>query len=44
MPGCDTEGCENGMYPPCVPVVEYEGSAVVNGIKWPEVAVSDLIE
>jgi hypothetical protein len=22
MPGCEAEGCENGMYPPCVPLVE----------------------
>jgi hypothetical protein len=36
MPGCETEGCENGMYPPCGPTDEevYKGSAKET-IEWP---------
>lgn len=42
MPGCQAEGCENGMYPPCDVETPYEGSAIEH-IEWPEVEVTDLI-
>jgi len=44
QPGCELdEYCETGLYPPCEPVEEWEGSAEVT-ITWPEIEVTDYIE